>query len=423
MAKKPTFNLKNRTDDPALIVMIFNFKRRRVVLSTGLTVPPKFWNDKQRRVKANQEFSRHRQFNNRLNFFETETVKLWDEYQAGGILPTAKEFKAELTKRVKDIHEEAPSLLPFMQQIIQERDRMNKPSGSIKVYKNCLKNLEDYQTARKKKINFDNLNEAFLTDFTAFLFAQNFADAYVHKVLSTFKMFVRLADKRGVYKGSPLLSTPLSVKKRSKDNIYLTKREIEILFKMELSGKLAHVRDSFLIGCHTGLRFSDFSNIKKENVQVIEHGGKQAKCLVVTTQKTKQRVTIPLVNPVLLTLLERNGWKAPKSISNQKLNAYLKELGQLAGFTEEIEINEYKAGGHSKRAVQKWELMTTHTARRSFATNAYKEGVPVPDIMKFTGHTTVTSFMKYIKVTAEETAVILSEHDFFTGKSPLKAVR
>ncbi len=425
MSKKPIFNLKNRTDDPALIVLKFNFKRRRVVLSTGLTVPQRFWNDATsvQRVRATRDFPRYKAFNQRLNLFEAETVKLWDEYNARGILPTAKEFKQELINRINNIREEAPGLLPFIRQIIEERQKMNKPAGSIQVYKNCLKNLEAYQSARRKNLNFDVLNDAFVNDFTAFLFSQNFADGYVHKVLSTLKMFVRLADKRGVYEGSPLLKTTLSVKKRAKDNIYLTEREIETLYHLDLPGKLANVRDLFLIGCFTGLRFSDYSKIKSENIQAVEHGEKQVKCLVMTTHKTKQKVVLPLVNPMLLDILERHEWKTPRRISNQKLNDYLKELGQKAGFTQEVEINEYKAGEHLKKTCQKWELITTHTARRSFATNAYKRGLPVADIMKFTGHTTIQSFMKYIKVTGEETAVILSEHEFFTGKSPLRAIK
>lgn len=422
MAKKPAFNLKNRTDNPALIIMVFRFKGRRVVLSTSLTVPQKLWNDEQQRVRASREFPRHKEFNQRLNLFEAETVKLWDEYQAQGILPTAKEFKAELTNRLHNVHQEAPSLLPFIQQVIEERQRMNKPAGSIQVYKNCLKNLEDYQAERKKALNFDVLNDAFVNDFTVFLFAQNFADSYVHKILTTLKMFVRLADKRGIYEGSPLLKASLAVKKRERDNIYLTEAEIQTLYNLELTGRLANVRDLFLLGCFTGLRFSDYSQIRPENIQTIEHGEKQVQCLVMTTKKTKQRVVLPLVNPMLLAILDRYNWKAPKRISNQKLNSYLKELGREAGFTGEVEINEYKAGEHHKRSCPKWELITSHTARRSFATNAYKRGVPVPDIMKFTGHTTVASFMKYIKVTTEETAVILAEHEFFTGKTKLKAI-
>ena len=423
MAKKPIFNLRTRKSDTSLVVMIFHFKNRRVVLSTGINIPVKFWSDTAQRAKENREYPNCRAINARLERFENETSKLWYEYQAKGILPTASEFKAELLSRIDEVHEEAPELLPFIRQITEERIAMNRPPGSIQVYNNCLKNLEAYQGNRKKPLTFESLNAAFLSDFTAYLFSQDFTDSYAHKILTTLKMFVRQADQRGIYSGSPLLKTNLGVTKREKDSVYLNEAEIQHLFNLTLDDRLAQVRDSFLIGCFTGLRFSDYTQIKPENIQDINHAGKTVQCLVTTTKKTKQKVVLPLVNKTLKAILERHGWRAPAAISNQKLNKYLKELAQLAGFTQKVEINEYRAGIHAKKTFQKWELISSHTARRSFVSNAFKSGVPPSDIMKFTGHTTIGSFMKYLRVTTEESAVILSEHDFFTGASPLKVVK
>lgn len=422
MAKKPIFNLRSRKDENSLVVLFFHFKKRRVVLSTGVTLPVKFWNDNTQRAKESRDFPNHKAINARLNHLESETSKLWYEYQAKGTLPTADEFKAELLRRIEDVHEEAPELLPFIRQVIAERKGMNRPDGSLQVYRNCLGHLEAYQAARKKALNFDRLNAAFLADFTAYLYAQDFSDSYAHKILTTLKMFVRLADRRGIFENSPMLKATLEVKKREKDSVYLTEAEIQHLYNLQLEDRLARVRDAFLVGCLTGLRFSDFTKIRPENIQEITHAGKTVKGLVMTTQKTKQRVVLPLVNPMLLAILERHGWKAPKPISNQRLNSYLKELARIAGFTQEVEINEFKAGRHEKRTLQKWELVSSHTARRSFCSNAFKRGMPPADIMKFSGHSTLASFMKYIRVTADESAVILSEHEFFTGKPALKVV-
>jgi integrase len=145
--------------------------------------------------------------------------------------------------------------------------------------------------------------------------------------------------------------------------------------------------------------------------------------LTVTAAKTKQRVIIPLANPTLRAILAKHGNRAPKGMTNQRMNAYLKELCRIAGFTAQVEVNRYRAGRHDQELLPKYELVSTHTARRSFATNAFKRGMAAADIMKFTGHTTIASFMKYIKTTTEESAVILADHEFFTGKSPLKAVK
>lgn len=424
MAKKVNFNLKHnpgQTTD-SLVLLRLNFNATRFQISTGITVPTKHWNPKAQRVKETQAFQFYKQINQRLNSLEADTLELFFDYTAQGIMPTVEQFKKDWLARNKQVQEEELNILPFIKQIIEERKGMNRPSGSIQVYKNCLGHLESYQTAKRKPLTFESLTKAFLSDFTAYLFSKGFSDSYTHKILTTLKMFVRQAEERGICENSPLLKAKLEVKKREGDNVYLNETELKYLFNMPLEGRLANVRDLFLIGCLTGLRFSDYSQIKPENIQPVEHLGKKVECIVMTTQKTKQKVILPITNPMLRVILERHGWKAPKRISGQKLNDYLKELCQKAGFTQNIEINEYKAGRHERNTFKKWELVTSHTARRSFATNAFKSGLPVANIMSFTGHTTVASFMKYIKVTTEETAVLLSEHDFFTGKGKLKVV-
>ena len=101
----------------------------------------------------------HKQFNRRLNLFESKTIKLWDEYQHKGILPTSKEFKTELVNHIEDKHEKAPSLLLFIKQVNEERELMNKPNGSIKVYKNCLKYLgATFQKRKKYRKRYDSNN-------------------------------------------------------------------------------------------------------------------------------------------------------------------------------------------------------------------------------------------------------------------------
>jgi integrase len=97
------------------------------------------------------------------------------------------------------------------------------------------------------------------------------------------------------------------------------------------------------------------------------------------------------------------------------MNIYLKELCQRAGFSERIELGRTKGGLRETRVLEKWELVTTHTARRSFATNAFLAGVPTISIMKITGHKSESVFMKYIKVSTEQNALLLLQHPHFSG--------
>lgn len=85
----------------------------------------------------------------------------------------------------------------------------------------------------------------------------------------------------------------------------------------------------------------------------------------------------------------------------------------MAGIDEEITLNKNVGGKNEQRTFRKYELVCTHTARRSFATNAYKAGVPTIAIMKITGHTKESTFLRYIKVSAEENAEMLRKHPFF----------
>lgn len=422
MSRSPVFILNNKKDGLGLVQMFFHFKGRRVVVSTGEKVPVQYWDQKAARVNPTPKFKHGTYVNARINLFRARTEQLYQEYRGKGIVPTAAEFKAELLKRLDEVHAEAKTLIPFIEEIIQERQSLNKSKGSLQIYRNLLKHLEAYQVKRRKRLNFDNIDDGFNADFTAHLFASGYADSYAHKQLSTLKMFVRLAEKRGISKGSPFLSVKMMVSKRSKDTVYLTETEQQVLFDMELDPRLARVRDLLLLGCLTGQRFSDFSKINRANIQMIEHGGKAVKCLAIRQKKTDNKVFLPIVKPMLIAILERNGWRAPRAMSSQKLNSYIKELCELAGFDQEIEITRYQAGQPIKTREKKFNLISTHTGRRSFATNGFKQGIPVQELMKFTGHTTIESFMKYIRTTTEESAVIMSEHPFFTGKAPLRKV-
>ena len=176
--------------------------------------------------------------------------------------------------------------------------------------------------------------------------------------------------------------------------------------KLDLSDDLRidRVRDMFLVGCYTGLRFSDLSQLKIENIQ------KGKRVIKVRTQKTEETVVIP-IGSVVNRLIEKYDGHFPV-ISNDKMNEYLKEVGEKATLKEKEII--YTKGGKRKREVyKKWELITVHTARRSFATNAFLQGVPSISIMKITGHRTEKNFLQYIKITQEDNANKLIDHLFF----------
>jgi integrase len=171
--------------------------------------------------------------------------------------------------------------------------------------------------------------------------------------------------------------------------------------------RLARVRDLFLIGAYTGLRYSDFISLTPNNLIQLE--GEEV--FEVHTVKTNDQLYIP-THPIVLDILKHHGGP-PKPLSNQKLNKYLKELCRMIGLNETVTKRTYKGGVRREEHYKKWELVSSHTARRSFATNAYKEKMDAIAIMKITGHKQYDTFMKYIKVDKKENAVRMAGHPYF----------
>lgn len=225
---------------------------------------------------------------------------------------------------------------------------------------------------------------------------------------------LREAERREISSDLRCKSDWLVVHKEEVDSIYLTVEELDAMRALDLSKKigLEKVRDLFIIGCYTGLRFSDLKAIQKENI-ITSQG---VKILKIKTQKTTKLVEVP-INPIVEEILAKYGGVPPKVISNQRTNDHLKIIGKSSGINQEYPLTTFREG--KQRHVEhklKYELITTHTARRSFATNSYKAGVSTIDIMRITGHRTEEQFMKYLRLSNEEHALKMADHPFFSGK-------
>ncbi len=129
----------------------------------------------------------------------------------------------------------------------------------------------------------------------------------------------------------------------------------------------------------------------------------------ITQGKTGNKVWIPM-HPVVESILEKYEFEIPSIITNQKFNEALKVIAEKAKINTPFHKRITKGGVSRSTEYPKWQLVTSHTARRSFATNLYKSGFPSISIMQITGHKTETAFLKYIKVTPEEHAKLLQMH-------------
>ena len=401
-------NSTNKT----LVYLFYNYNNQRLKYSTGEKIYPKFWNVTKQRAKETSQFPEYPEFNQRLKNIETAINTSFRRLVNDKKQITPEILKDELNKELNEdkLTEKQLDLLQWLKAEI-EILKLDKKTGSIQVYNALLKHLTEFSSTRKYKLTFESITLEFYEQFKDYILNEKkLLNNTFGKQIKTLKTFLNLAQEKGINTNFGYKSRLFKAPQESIDHIYLTVEELEAIYKVELKNKmyLDRVRDLFLIGCHTGLRFSDFTLLKKENLEVTKTGY----VFNVKTNKTNERVVIP-VKPVVKAIWDKYEGNLPRAITNQKMNEYLKELGEIAKISTIVIIKKTSGKEVRETICPKHKLISTHTARRSFATNAYLSGIPAISIMKFTGHRTESSFMKYIKVSQERNAELLSSHPFF----------
>jgi len=399
-------NSKNET----LIYLLYNYQYKRFKYSTGEKINPKFWNVKNQRAKESKNFPQYPEFNSRLDTLENGLNTTFRKLLNDGIQPNNELLKKELEFELDDkvLRQRKKTLFDFITEFIEESKNV-KQRGTICVYNTTLKHLKNYAEKKNRSLNFESINLMFYSNFTKYLSQDlEMSTNTIGKYIKTLKTFLNEATERGLNKNLEFRKSKFKTISEDIDTVYLSIDELKIIEEEDLRNKpnLEKVRDLFLLGCYTGLRFSDFSQIKQENI--IE----EKSIIQIRTQKTKDKVSIP-IHPVVKRILKRYSNAIPKAYTNQIMNKYIKDIVELCEIDTPTELTTTKSGVTQKISIPKYKLITTHTARRSFATNCYLADIPSISIMKITGHKTEKSFLKYIKVTQEQNADKLLNHSFF----------
>lgn len=334
------------------------------------------------------------------------------EFKAAVMRKLSGKPESEAEKSTKD-----PSLLNFISgQILAAksgtrikvsggRKGMRFTADTIRDYTVVLNLLQRFLAAEKKTdLTFDDITLNFYRRLQEHMYGDmGYSLNYFGKIVKSIKAFMREAQELGYHNNETYKSSRFVKPQEETDAIYLNTDQLQTLLRLDLSRSkaLENARDLFLIGCWTGLRFSDLSQLSKQDVAGSDF-------IHIKTQKTGAPVAIPVL-PALKEIINRYQDRTenalPHPISNQKMNAYIKEAGKMAGFDQPVEITKPVAGSRETITVPFYQLITTHTARRSFATNMYRTyGLQPSTIMKVTGHKSEAVFFKYIRITPEENA-------------------
>lgn len=413
------FRLKPSKEKKRLIYLDFAYNRQRLKYSFGQFVDVNDWNDKKEIVKKKEATTKDGKFvlNELLASLKDICEKTYNEALPNGI-PQPEVLKSAMGAFINQNHNDKKAAKPTLFKLIEsfingeikistgKRRGRDKGESCLKNYNTTYTRLKDFQKQEKYTVDFTTITKDFYNQYVKYLESKELKPNTISKDISTLKVFMNEAVEQDLTTNLDFKKKSFSYSEEETENVYLTEPELRRLYKFDLSGnkKLEQVRDLFIIGAFTGLRFSDYSTLKPENIKSSESGFN----IDILTQKTKERVVIPC-DKIVLEIFEKYSHNknrqpyAGKPISNQKFNEYIKDGCKLAGFTEKGRLSLIPD-------AELWQTISSHTARRSFATNTYLQGFDTISLMKITGHRTESSFLKYIKVSKIETAEKLAAH-------------
>ncbi len=397
-------------DGKCLIFLQFKFNKQRLVYSFGERIRKSEWSIKKQRGKIVGTLTSdgEHSLNDLLQNLDDLLTDAYKKEKVNGI-PTSSKLKEYLDEFMMQNSgkENGPAFWSLIDRFIKGEIKFrgrNKAKSSLNNYSAVKKHLEGFQTKFKYPLNFEAITLDFFYKYTSYLIDDlKLSQNTIAKDISILKVFMSEGVDLGLTTNLQYMHKKFTASEEDTDAVYLTEPEIIKLYRFDLSEKkkLEQVRDLFVFGCFVGLRFSDYSDIKPENIVKIEGDY----FIKVRTKKTGEMVIIPC-NPIVLEIFKKYDKmlnKLPKTLSNQKFNDYIKDALKEAKFEEVGRLA-------TKPELALHECVSSHTARRSFATNYYLQGFPTIDLMKITGHKTEKAFLKYIRVSKLDSAKRLSAH-------------
>ncbi|MBF9222506.1 site-specific integrase [Hymenobacter ruricola] len=395
-----TITFERRTDQPdaagrCLVYVRAAFDGQRLRMSTGERCTASEWNED--KGKFRKSFAGFQEANDRLDALGADITKANRELRTAGKVVTPALLKEALKPKVAEA--DLPPA-PLMADLFGEYIEVLRARGfrfhTLKGYKTAHNTLLEFGETLPERLTTANYDAGMHDALQGHLrdvrgSAQNTV-AGVVKQLKPFLAWAR--DDRG----QKLAVEPAKLKVEWEDveKVWLTAAELGQLEKALLPASLVAVRDAFLFCCYTGLRYSDLAALHEGNVKEWDGG----RVLRLTQTKTRTGVSIYLTPPAAALLDKYAGTreKLLPSTANQVMNRYLKRISRLAGVEALVEVVETIGGRVMKRPLPKWELVTMHTARHTFATQSLLRGMPVEVLQKVLGHSKIQTTMIYAKV-------------------------
>lgn len=401
----------------------------------GISVEVKNWIDGNKFCKEGKKYPDGAIINDQLRQYIRIIEDVFAHFDVKLIVPTQDLFKAEVDRQIDSLNEDAGGVSynknSFVEYIKVRIENADKTKNTYKNLCSLVKHLQDYESIINKKLLFNDIDLSFYSNFRNYMiekvyptkkgnrtYSKNYISA-LFRMISTC-MNETLGDKHN--------NKSYSDKRFKKDfeevdSVYLTLEEVQRLYDLEITSDLvrsfypnlkpgAIVRKTkslnkarllFLSGCYTGLRISDYTRSKDFDIS--------NNLIRIRMTKVNKTVIIPIHHNLqsLIDTTDILSITMDKTVLNQKV----KELGLIVGITEEVKITRTEGGRPITKSLPKNELICSHTARRSFATNLYISGVDIYVIKDLLGHSKIETTIRYLRITKEDNAKRIANHPFF----------
>lgn len=365
---------------PQRVFALYHIRGKQVKIYTPISVRPQDWSTSSQRMKSSAINAAP--INDKLSEIRRQIEEVAYRLQLNDEL-TPERLKAEVEKDTGGTRTAVrKNTLDQIDEWIAAAERKHRHQ-TIKNYRTFKGHFERFCTKKHISPSLLSINQEFIRDFAEYLIEDaKLLNTSRWSVLKTMKTFLGWAYEEGK------TSNRIFEKIRKKDFhviepviVRLTEEELQAITNLDLFDNpgLANARDLFLLQCNLGVRYSDLIKLTPENID--------GDFVRLTTEKTRKAVSIPLL-PDARRLIEQA--QPPRPISNQKLNNYLKEIAKRAKVDTPVIIPEFRGTARKNITKPKYELIASHTAKRTFVSLMIAKGVPVETVMKITGNTRST---------------------------------
>lgn len=407
---KPHYNLRNpKGEKPTSIYLIINIGGKQYKVPTGVKILPLHWNKKKYEGMISVSLSELDNMNNLM------VNKKIIEYNL-----LYSNFIDYLCNNVEEIENPIPSIeniFGLKKKVKKEKIsatlltalRNHKMSeASYKVFYGILSEFLGWLKENNYDISLDELSVDIFKGYKDYLFndkithkitgekvcAQN--NTVLSKLENIITIIGYLENKEDICIKLKRSTKDIKTFKQEENQVFIDDNEIEVIYNLELEGEEEKARDIFIFQLSSCQRYSDIYKLCGIDLKDVTNGD----IVSIVQTKTKTKVSFP-INDKAKSVLEKYNYVLPK-LSNNSVNKWLKKICKKAKLNEIIHCVELRGGDIYEYNAEKWQLVGTHTTRRTFISNAIKDNVDTSIIRKISGHKSATAFERYNRIDADD---------------------